>query len=400
MSEKQPAGLKGRSLLVFIVYYIAYSSIYVARSNFSIASALLESMGVLSITQIGLIGGIFSAVYAVMKIPSGYIGDRVPVRLIMGAGLTVTELSNLLIGFFPTFWSIAILWGMNACGQSVLWGPMLRAINEHYGPERGKVLCQRVITSCTIGSMVGTLLAGRCSTALGAAACFLIPGAIVLAVAIMVWVMLGKHSVSRQKEEKKVQPMSFGALLRDKNFQGMTLPAFLYGVVRNNVSGWMAIYYMDKFGIDLAAVSFFVFVMPAFSFVSQSYFPRVCRLVGNEYRTSILGFGVVALSMLPMALGIVNPITAFICMGVGTMAYAMHGSHFVSLFPAQYANVGSVSLVASLTDSLCYVGSAVGSLLAGVLIEGWGYGTMYAVMAALSVAGMLALILIYKNRKA
>ena len=391
-------GQKKKGLAVFFIYYLAYTSIYVARTNFNIASALMESMGTLTIAQIGVIGSIFSAVYAVMKIPSGYIGDRVPVRRIMTFGLLVTALSNLFIGFLPNFYSIAVLWGLNACGQSVLWGPMLRAINEYYGPERGKVLCQRVITSCTIGSMLGTLLAGACSTALGAAACFLIPGAIVLVLSIIVNLTLrGKEGVKPKTAEK---PKSFRYVLTDRGFRRMVTPALMYGIVRNNVSGWMAIYFMDMFGIDLQSVSFFVFLMPIFSLIGQTSFPRFCRMLGNESRVTAVAFALCALSMLPMCFGAVTPVTALAFIAVGTVAIAQHGVHFVSLFPAQYASVGSVSLVASLTDSMCYVGSAIGSALAGWLIELWGYSGMYAVMIAFSLVGTLTLLPGCKSRKA
>jgi len=391
-------GRNRKSLLVFFIYYIAYTSIYVARSNFNIASALMESMGTLTVTQIGIIGSIFSAVYAVMKIPSGYIGDRVSVRKIMTFGLMVTALSNLFIGFLPGFYSIAVLWGLNACGQSVLWGPMLRAINEYYGPERGKVLCQRVITSCTVGSMLGTLLAGACSTALGAAACFLIPGAMVLVLSVIVNLTLrGKET--KRAETAVVKPKSFGYVLRDRGFQKMAAPALLYGVVRNNISGWMAIYFMDMFGIDLQSVSFFVFIMPVFSLLGQTAFPRFCRILGNESRVTAAAFGLCAVSMLPMCFNAVTPLTALILIAAGTVAIAQHGVHFVSLFPSQYAGVGSVSLVASMTDSLCYVGSCIGSALAGVLIEQWGYSGMYAVMTAFSFAGMLTLLPMCRAKK-
>ena len=68
-------GKKKPFLLIFLIGYLAYSAIYVARLNFSVASALLEAGGILDKAQIGIIGSIFSFTYAVSKIPNGYIGD-------------------------------------------------------------------------------------------------------------------------------------------------------------------------------------------------------------------------------------------------------------------------------------------------------------------------------------
>ena len=96
--------------LVFVTCYLAYSSIYVARLNFSVASALLESVGTLDKTGIGIIGSIFSFTYAISKVPNGYIGDRIPARKMIAVGLLIAGVSNLVIGFMPQFFSIAILW--------------------------------------------------------------------------------------------------------------------------------------------------------------------------------------------------------------------------------------------------------------------------------------------------
>ena len=75
----------------------------------------------------------------------------------------------------------------------------------------------------------------------------------------------------------------------------------------------------------------------------------------------------------------------------------MHGSHFVSLFPAQFASVGSVAMVACLLDVMAYAGSGIGSIIFGVMIENWGYPSMYLVWAATVVLSIG--ILLFRPRK-
>ena len=114
--------LKNRPMILYFVYYLAYSSLYIARMNFSVASAFFEEMMILDKAQIGIIGSVFSFSYAFMKIPGGYIGDRRPAQKVIVAGLLIVAVSNLAIGFLPHFYSILLLWGMNGIGQSLLWG--------------------------------------------------------------------------------------------------------------------------------------------------------------------------------------------------------------------------------------------------------------------------------------
>ena len=125
-------------IVVFLVLYLAYSSIYVARLNFSVASGLFQENHILDKAQIGIIGSIFSLTYAVAKIPNGYMGDRLSARKMIISGLLIVGFSNLVIGLFPCFLSIAVFWGLNAYGQSALWGPVLRIFSQSYGKERLK----------------------------------------------------------------------------------------------------------------------------------------------------------------------------------------------------------------------------------------------------------------------
>ena len=52
-----------KNTLIFMICYIAYTSIYIARLNFSIASPELINTAVLSVAEVGMIGSIFSVIY-------------------------------------------------------------------------------------------------------------------------------------------------------------------------------------------------------------------------------------------------------------------------------------------------------------------------------------------------
>ena len=77
--------------LMFLLAYLAYSSIYAARLNFSVAAACYEAIGTLNKAQIGIIGSIFSFCYAIGKIPNGYLGDWLSSRHVIVTGLLITD---------------------------------------------------------------------------------------------------------------------------------------------------------------------------------------------------------------------------------------------------------------------------------------------------------------------
>lgn len=414
---------KNKAMIVYFIYYLAYSSIYIARMNFSVVSALFESAGTLNKTQVGLIGSIFSFAYAAAKIPGGYIGDRKPAQKVIVFGLLVTALSNLLIGFFPAFYSIAILWGLNAIGQSMLWGPTLRNVNHYFTGEKAKVMCQFLSSSVAVGSILGLLVAGMCSTAFGVAACFFIPGVITMLMALIIRVAVPgwKESAQRagQKEAKQQghqgvtaskegltgakeaqqgsKRQSVRSFLCDRSFHEMILPAISHGMIKDNVNVWLAVYFVDTFGIDLNAIVYYIFFIPLFGLVGRIIYPIVYKVIKNDYMMSILAFVLCILLLVPLCTPVVTPIVAMLCLGMISAMVSVINIHMLSMFPSRYARSGNVSLAASFMDVLTYGGAGLGSLFFGALIQKLGYISMFLVWVMVSVVSIVCLALARKR---
>ena len=67
--------IKNTNRLIFWVVYLAYTSIYVARINLSMAGPELISGGVLDTVQLGLLGSVFSTVFASGRLINGGLSD-------------------------------------------------------------------------------------------------------------------------------------------------------------------------------------------------------------------------------------------------------------------------------------------------------------------------------------
>ena len=64
--------------LIFLIVYLAYCSIYVARVNLSVASSVLIDTNVADAAQIGLLGSAFSIIYSLGRLFNGSLSDRQP----------------------------------------------------------------------------------------------------------------------------------------------------------------------------------------------------------------------------------------------------------------------------------------------------------------------------------
>ena len=89
--------------IIFAVVYLAYTSIYIARLNLSMAGSGLISMNIINTVQMGLLGSVFSTVFAVGRLINGGISDGRPPWIMITTGLVIAGVSNIFVGFFPPF---------------------------------------------------------------------------------------------------------------------------------------------------------------------------------------------------------------------------------------------------------------------------------------------------------
>ena len=372
-----------RFFIVFLIGYLAYSAIYIARLNFSAAASLLEQEDVLSKSQIGVIGSVFSLVYALAKIPNGYIGDCFSAKNVITCGLFITGFSNLLIGFFPSFLSIALFWGLNAYGQSMLWGPLLRAFSENYGEANFKKISQILVSSVAVGSIIGLLLAAECTSFGSAAACFLLPGAIALAAAFAVKYAF-IDAEGRKGYGMKGMGRAFRSMLGEMKFRWIIFPAVSHGMMKDNINVWLAIYFVDTYGVDLQQIAGFIFIVPMFAFLGRLLYMPMYRTIKNEYAISAISFGVCVFAAAALCWEYISAGVSLLCLGTISAMVSMINTHLLSAFPAEFPKQHNISFIASVMDVLTYGGAGIGSLCFGMLIQHFGYSSMFFIWAGVS----------------
>lgn len=389
---------KRRFLLIFLTGYLTYSSIYIARLNFSVAAPLLEGNGILNKAQIGIIGSIFSLVYALSKLPNGYIGDKFSTKKVIICGLCIAGISNLMIGMFPGFLSIAVLWGINAYGQSMLWGPMLRTFSDNYGETRFKKISQLLVSSVAVGSILGLWLAARCASMESAAVCFFIPGGITLLMAFATALFFA-DAKGKKQERSETMGQALLRIFGESKFRWMTVPAIAHGMIKDNINVWLAIYFVDTYGIDLKKIAGFIFLVPVFAFLGRILYLPIYRAVKNEYIISMLSFGLCGISAVVLCIKSLPAALALLCLGMISALVSMINTHLLSTFPAEFSGQNHISFIASIMDMLTYGGAGIGSLCFGVLILHFGYESMFLIWTGASILSVLFLFHCYRLNK-
>lgn len=375
--------------LIFLITYLAYTSIYIARINLSISGSELINLGIMDTAQIGLLGSVFSTVYACGRLLNGGISDTAPPWKMLTGGLAVAGLSNILISFFPPFAAIFIFWTANAYAQSMLWSSVICVITAVYDPDTAKKRMTLMVTSVATGNILAILLNTYFITAFGVKYAFIIPGALTIILGLLVFVFT-KH-IPGGSSEKSEKHSSLFALLKNKDIVTMCLPAMFHGVMKENISLWMAIYIVDTYLVDLTESSYYILLIPViglFGRLLYTPFYKLCK--ENENTVSLLGFVICFAAAVPLLFKF-TALSAALALAVIYTSVSVINTSLLSIYPLRYQNAGNSASVSGIMDFFTYLGGGVSGVIYGVVIKYFGYIPMFVSWIVLSLISVLIL---------
>lgn len=381
--------------LIFIITYIAYTAIYIARVNLSIAGPGLRELEIINEAQLGFLAGIFSTVYSVGRLLNGGLSDKKAPWVMLTTGLLVSSAANILIGFLPPYIGIFLLWTTNAYAQSMLWSSVLCVVSALYEKKEAKKKTSLMVTSVAMGNILGIIINTFFISAFGVRFAFIVPGVLTLVLGFLVCFATKEIKAPAQTAEKK--HISIGRLLGDRELLGMIIPAMMHGVMKENVTVWMAIYIFDKFMVDLKDSSFYILLIPVIGFVGRMMYSFVYKICGEKENTvSVIGFaGCIIASILLFVPGIGMSV-AVVALGVIYAAASMINTSMLSIYPMRFVKTGNVASVSGIMDFVTYFAAGVASGIYGVVIKDFGYSPMFISWIVIS---LISIILLWINTK-
>ena len=120
--------------MVYITLFLGYSSYYFSRKSYTFAiPALIQDLN-LKKNELGAITSGFAAMYGVGKFTGGLLSDTLSPRTMFTAGMLLTGMINILIGFTGNVWLLTFLWSMNGLAQGCGWPPCTKLLREWFSP--------------------------------------------------------------------------------------------------------------------------------------------------------------------------------------------------------------------------------------------------------------------------
>lgn len=151
--------MKRWRLQIFALTWLAYFGMYFCRKNFSVVMPVLSRELNTSKEEFAFVITIYSITYMLGQFLNGYLSDRHGPRLIVGIGLLVSFISNLMMGWMGTVGSFVFLMGLNGFGQSAGWSGLIKNLTPWFRKKERGVIMSYWTTCYVIGGMAATAFA-------------------------------------------------------------------------------------------------------------------------------------------------------------------------------------------------------------------------------------------------
>ncbi|HLS94806.1 MAG TPA: glycerol-3-phosphate transporter [Sphingobacterium sp.] len=161
-SDKIDATYKKLRIQVFAGIFLGYAAYYFVRKNFSFAVKDLQDTLGYSKAELGFAMSALSIAYGLSKFLMGNVSDRSNARYFLAAGLVLSSLTMILMGFLPVATSsIGIIFALlfiNGWFQGMGWPPCGRVVVHWYSiKERGTTMSIWNLAHNVGGFLVGPL---------------------------------------------------------------------------------------------------------------------------------------------------------------------------------------------------------------------------------------------------
>lgn len=130
-NDQEQKAYKRYRMQTFVTATLGYALYYVCRLSMGVMKQPLIDAGLLSATQLGVIGACLYWTYAVGKLVNGFLADSANIRRFMAMGIVVSTCMNFIMGILGVsaqsghiangllFAAFCVLWAVNGWAQSM-----------------------------------------------------------------------------------------------------------------------------------------------------------------------------------------------------------------------------------------------------------------------------------------
>lgn len=373
----------GASKWIFLACWLAYSSAYIARGNFSFVRSTMMGEGLLTAEIAGLVSAVYFICYAAGQLINGILADRKSPFVMVVIGFAVVALANAAMMLRQPSWLYVVWWGVNGFAQSMLWSPIF-FIMSNILHEKVRFTAITLISLCTpAGKLSCSLVSGAVLKGGSWRSVFFVTSMIVCVVLIL-WIAVSlstkKQVVVQARQEKKkdskaapLERMKLGKLLLSSGLLVAFPSLLVHGLFLNGVVELIPSILQKEYAFSASNAALLESIIPVVG-VAGVFFGNLVYLKlfrKNELRS---GFFLMLLNILPVILMLLlafkkesgfllgqapDAVLFVVTYGLIYVFQLAFGHILISLAPLRCAKFAMAATMTGLTNAINYAGSAI-----------------------------------------
>ncbi|KAK9908663.1 hypothetical protein WJX75_001165 [Coccomyxa subellipsoidea] len=407
--------------ITFLAMFTGYASFYLTRNSLAFtAPTMIEdaSLG-LDMTSVGGLTSMLPVAYGFSKFLSGVLGARTSPTILLSGGLAATAFVNIAFGMSSSYPMLLALWGLNGLLQGLGAPACARILTLWYPDKERGTFWGFWTASNNIGGFAAPILAGTAATMYGWRYGMFAPGAVALAVSVLVLFFMKdspekegfppidegapkKKVVEEKPAAKEDKPGLLTLLVEDclKNpyVWLFAISYFFVYVVRQGVTSWFIFYLKDK-GVQNAAVQVSGLELGGLlgSLSSGAISDYLVR--NNDGSKGNVGLRVQVVMAYAFAtavlLGVfwVSPNVAWIqWLIVAAVGFALYGPQMlIGLCGAEVVRKPAVSAAQGFLGWISYLGAANAGVPLAKIVQTYGWNAYF--MSLMGACGIVLLLM-------
>lgn len=391
-----------RAPVAWLVTWLSYASYYLCRKGFSVTKKTLHTELGVSEAALGAIDTAYLTTYAAGQFISGFLGDRIGARRLVGFGMLASAAACVAFGASSTALAFGVFFCINGLAQATGWPGNTRAMAEWTTPSNRGTVMAFWSTCYQVGGVIATPLAGVLAVTYGWRAAFFRPAAIVSLVALLVlaWLRPGPGVVSATAsaaalgvDTATLSQKAQRAVLRNPVLWFYGLSYFFVKFIRYALLFWLPYYLSTRLGYATDKAAWVATSFEAGGVLGVIAIGRISD------RVALRRSAVSALSLLGLALALVLYVLfgeagTFVNVALfGLVGALLFGPDALLSGPSAQDAGGphAAAMAAGFVNGLGSIGGIVEGLCIPPLVAAFGWDALFPglVLLALAAAGSL-----------
>ncbi len=406
MSElARDARMRRARHVAFALSWIAYATYYFGRKGFGVVKQPLSQELGFSEAELGAIDTGFLAAYALGQFVSGFLGDRVGARRLVGYGMLLSAAACALFGSSASMLAMVVLFAVNGLAQSSGWPGTTRTVAEWTTPaERGTVM--GLWSTCyQVGGLLATFAVGEVAQRQGWRASFQAVAVLLLGVGLLVLWLLptgavvsageGSGTEREPERDRAERHRAQLAVLKSATLWSYGVSYFFVKLIRYALLFWLPYYLSSSFDYTTSEAARLSTAFDAGGVVGVIVLGRVSDRSARFSRALLTVFWLTGAVFALAAYAWVGSDSALVNALLLALVGALLFGPDAMLAGAAAQDVGGVHAPSLATGFVNGIGS-LGALLQGLFVPAiaarFGWPALFPVFVGLAVLAVLSLL--------